>query len=344
MSLLWEDNDCNGPNGWCGVMYPYLDANSQALALGEVVNQNNASSSAEIFFTPVADTDSWYNVSGGQFGFGTNAPDNLVDIIQAAPAVDIVQISNSSATTTTGVDGLNVSFSQGSGTITNAGIRVNATTGNDTGTLYGLLIDSLSGGTGGTNYGLNVGDGWDRGLNYEGSARPAIKMVLSPEYLGAVPTASGSATTVGTMTSDASPSANFRTYYEWASSQSSLQDYSVAVRVTLPSNFSAWQTSNALQISFNTNLTTTDTNKLDITIYHPSDDADDIVVQKIDQVSSSTKTWENITVDDSELDDGTSPDWDAAGETVIIYLRLYAKATGNYVQIGDITLNYLAAF
>ena len=38
----------------------------------------------------------------------------------------------------------------------------------------------------------------------------------------------------------------------------------------------------------------------------------------------------------------SAPDWDAAGETAVIYLKMYAKATGNYVQIGDIVLNYTA--
>ena len=81
------------------------------------------------------------------------------------------------------------------------------------------------------------------------------------------------------------------------------------------------------------------------------DHASNVVRQVTAQVSGTAKTWTTLTIDDCELDDnagvctfGTSPDWDAAGETAVIYLKMYAKATGNYVQVGDITLNYLAAF
>ena len=178
--------------------------------------------------------------------------------------------------------------------------------------------------------------------NCVGTQVASKTLVYSPEYEGAIPTASGSANITGNLTSDASPSANFRTYYEWSSTSSSLQDYTVMVRITLPSDFSTWATSNALQINFNTNLTTTDTNKLDVTIYNPGDHASNVVRQVTAQASGTAKTWTAVTIDDSELDDATSPDWDAAGETAVIYLKMYAKATGNYVQVGDIVLNYTA--
>src|SRR5205814_14699 len=123
---------------------------------------------------------------------------------------------------------------------------------------------------GDSNNGLTF-DYLNGGPNYTGLARPTKQIILSPEYAGAVVTASASANTIGSMTSDASTSANislggttnnFLTYYEWNSAQSSLQDYTVAVRVTLPADFSSWiPGGSALQVVYNTELTTTDTNK-----------------------------------------------------------------------------------
>ena len=54
-------------------------------------------------------------------------------------------------------------------------------------------------------------------------------------------------------------------------------------------------------------------------------------------------TWETITIDDSVLDDAAAPEWDAADETAIIYLRMQSQSN-NYVRIGDIHLNYLATY
>jgi len=52
-------------------------------------------------------------------------------------------------------------------------------------------------------------------------------------------------------------------------------------------------------------------------------------------------TWTTVTIDDSVIDDGAAPDWDAAGETAVIYLRLGSKSD-NFARVGDIKLNYLS--
>jgi hypothetical protein len=182
------------------------------------------------------------------------------------------------------------------------------------------------------------------GVRYMNTGRPTKTMTLSPEYPGAVLTASASASIVGTMVSDASPSASaWRNYYEWNSSQTSLQDYTVAVRVTLPADFDTWATSNAIVINYNTELTTNNTNKFDVYIYNDTDTTHQVVAHQTGLKSSAEKTWTTTVIDDANIDDNTAPDWDAAGETAVIYLKMYSK-DNNYVQIGDIVLNYLAKF
>jgi hypothetical protein len=192
--------------------------------------------------------------------------------------------------------------------------------------------------------GVNIFRLSSTGVTYLNTGRPTKKISLSPEYPGAVLTASGSANIVGTMVSDASPSASaWRNYYEWNSSQTSLQDYTVAVRVTLPQDFDGWATSNAIQISYNTELTTANTNALDVKIYNDTDTPGQIVSNVVDNVSATQKTWTTVTIDDSTIDDGSAPDWDAAGETAVIFLKMYSK-DNNYVQVGDIILSYLSKF
>jgi hypothetical protein len=108
---------------------------------------------------------------------------------------------------------------------------------------------------------LTVGSGSDTfvfdpssGPTYSGNARVEKTLTLNPEYPGAVLSAfygGGTETNItGTMTSDAETSGtnDLRTYYEWNRSSATLHSYTVAVRITLPQDYSAWQASNALVV------------------------------------------------------------------------------------------------
>ena len=181
------------------------------------------------------------------------------------------------------------------------------------------------------------------GPTYVGTARPTKKITLSPEFAGAVFVASGSATTTGTMTSDASPSAAWRNYYKWTSSQAALQDYTIPVRITLPQDFSAWATSNAIQISYYTNQTSSAENALDVLIYNDTDTPGSYVSRSVNNTSGTAKTWTTLTIDDSDIDDNVAPDWDAAGETAVIYLKVAARGNADTL-VGDIVLTYLAKY
>ncbi|MCL5435140.1 MAG: hypothetical protein M1405_02010, partial [Patescibacteria group bacterium] len=181
------------------------------------------------------------------------------------------------------------------------------------------------------------------GPTYNGTAQLVKKITLSPEYAGATLTASGSATTTGTMTADASPSANWRTYYQWSSTQGTMQDYTLALRVTLPNDFSAWATSNAMTIDFDTATTNATQNKLDVLIFNPSDAKPTTpVLMNTANVSSAGYTWTTNTYPATSFTGGTAK-WQTAGQTAVIYLHMYSASPG-VIQVGDIVLNYYAKF
>ena len=167
-------------------------------------------------------------------------------------------------------------------------------------------------------------------------------MTLQPEYPGATLTANGSASTNGTMTSDNSmseASAEWRNYYEWKSSQTALQDYTIAVRVKLPTNFAGWQTTNAIVINFVTQSDAASSNQIDVDIRNADDTPGTSVATSNDNVSGVAATWSTIVIDDSALVTGGAPEWDAAGESAVILIKVQSK-DANYVRVGDIILNY----
>jgi hypothetical protein len=187
------------------------------------------------------------------------------------------------------------------------------------------------------------------GAKYMGTARPNKTIVLSPEYAGASLTADGSLTTNGSMTSDNTLNAGsvgWKNYYQWSSTQGALQDYTVAVRVTLPSDFDSWQTGScggsscALEIAYQTGVSGTTDNAVSVQLNN-AELTPGTVICTIAAVSSTT--WTTTGCASSAL--ATSPTWNTAGQTAIIRIKVAADSTSNAVaRIGDITLRYWAKF
>jgi hypothetical protein len=308
---------------------------------------------------------------GGNVGIGTSIATaaKLVVSESSAPVIDMTQIVNSTGTSTSGVDGLQIDFKTAgvANNNDNSGLKVNVTSGNSgtTTTLEGITIGDLTGAqANATETALKIGTGWDTGISvgsggitvsgggltlsgsgmtYSGTARPTKTLVLSAEYPGATLTASGSATITGSMTSDASPSAtfgagtnNWMNYYMWTSTMTALNDYTVAVRTTVPKDFAAWNTT-ALQVNFNTALTTANTNKLDVLVYRAANATATPLFYGQANTSSTANTWKTVDIPSTALTTLV------AGDTFVVYLKMYAKDS-NFVQIGDIVLSYLAAF
>jgi len=153
------------------------------------------------------------------------------------------------------------------------------------------------------------------------------KVVLSPEYAGAVLSADASSN-IGSMTSDSD--ADSKNYYEWNSSETSFNDYDIRVRFTLPSDFDTWS-STALTLNFVTEDTGTNS-KADIYLYlATSATVDDSATNG---ASSSGGTWTSMSLQSADLNE-----CDAAGETCMLIIRMYS-ANDNYTRVGDIELNY----
>jgi len=287
---------------------------------------------------------------GGYVGIGTTDPNGLLDVVDATSA-QLYLSYNGSVYSTFQTD------NSGNLTVTTTGSNV---------TLAGDTLSTGGNITSGGDITLSGDDIFDSGSNnifsfdgsgaidsmadLTGAGRRSRKITLSPEYSGAaLSTFYGSGTDssiTGTMTSDAEPSADaLRTYYDWKSTEATLQYYTVAVRIRLPQDFSDWAASNALQIDINTENTSSSNNLVSVYVYNGDDTPGTAVTTDLSNVSSSGDTWETVTIDDSSLDTGGTPYWDGAGETGVIYLRLGSKDDtddGYHARIGDITLNYLS--
>lgn len=326
----------------------------------------------------------------GNVGIGMTAPSDKVGVVASysTTSTDGLQVDYTQTTDATNITGSAVNLvltPSGDSGDTIKGLSISAS--GTASTLTGIDIGNITGAGGTTNeYALVVGTGWDRGLSvssqsvvnatfyvgdattnyfkfdptagptYAGTARPAIQFRLSPEYAGASLTASGSATTTGSMVSDAvrDTTEGWMNYYEWSSTTASpLQDYTVAAKVTLPSDFGAWATSNAVQIKYVTESNLSANNKLDVTIYRMDTTPDTPVYQSLANVSGTGGTWATLTIAGSVIDDNTGTDWDTAGQTALILFKMYSLNSGScaagynagcYTRIGDITLNYVAKF
>ena len=172
------------------------------------------------------------------------------------------------------------------------------------------------------------------GTNWTPLGDTTKTITLSAEYGGSVLASDGSNNT-GSMTSDAEgSSANSMNYYQWNSSQASLQDYDIRLRFTLPSDFVSWGT-NAFTFHLATEANTNTNNKLDFYVYEESSSVVD--GSSTDQYSATAATWRTTAITGASLGD-----CDAAGETCLVLIRMYS-ANDNYSRVGDIDINYTRA-
>lgn len=163
-------------------------------------------------------------------------------------------------------------------------------------------------------------------LRLYGAARNTKKIVLTPEFAGAVLDGTGT----GTMTAgyDGTQRTN---YYKWTTTQMTSQTYDVVVTMSVPSDWSAWAASNAVSVSGWTSNTTNSTGSL--TVIGTTGTTD---VNATSVTPGSTSTW---TTTNTNL---TSAHYAADG-TMVIRLRMTANNSSSF-QLGNVTLTYLSQF
>jgi len=156
-------------------------------------------------------------------------------------------------------------------------------------------------------------------------------ITLSAEYSGAVLAGDGTSNS-GMMTSDSEGTeSKYMNYYEWTSSQTTLQDYDVRVRFTLPEDFAGW-TENAIKLSYATESIDPDVAKLDLYLFEQSSETVD--TQKLEQVSKEPAKWTNTIIKSSNIEQCAE-----AGNTCVLVIRGYSS-NDHYVRMGDIEITY----
>lgn len=155
-----------------------------------------------------------------------------------------------------------------------------------------------------------------------------------PQYSGAVRTTSlrgASASGNNTVTESTgvdTVSDVGRHYYENTSAETSLQDSYIALRFTLPEEFTAWATSNAIQIEYRTESSTSINCHVDVYIFKSGTAT--VVASSENNASTS---WATATIDDSALGS-----W-SAGDIVEFYIKLETR-NDYYSRVGKVRLNF----
>jgi len=168
-------------------------------------------------------------------------------------------------------------------------------------------------------------------LRLYGTARNTKKITLTPEFAGAVLNGTGS----GSMTAGYDSTAR-KNYYRWTSTQTSNQSYEVIVQVPLPSDWSAWASSNPVAADAWTSSTANTV--LNAVVLDTSGTADAGLggVSGISILPGLNNTWATTS--------GATPTGTYVADGMMtIRINMTAKNSAN-LQLGNITLTYLSKF
>jgi parallel beta-helix repeat protein len=177
-----------------------------------------------------------------------------------------------------------------------------------------------------------------------GAARNTKKIILTPEFAGAVLDAASdtggancSTNNNGTMTSGFD-SASRMNNYQWTSSQTTDQCYDVVVQVPIPSDWSAWDASDPINIQLKKNAVGSAAYAIGIVDSAGGNDAN--YGAAYTSPGTLTTSWGDMAT--SSLS-GTY----TAGNYMTIKIRMTAKqvtAQNGILYLGNITLTYLSKF
>ncbi|MGB4759263.1 MAG: hypothetical protein WBP26_04330 [Candidatus Saccharimonadales bacterium] len=166
-----------------------------------------------------------------------------------------------------------------------------------------------------------------------GNARRARKIMLQPEYVGAVLDATNdaacSSANSGTLTAGLDLS-NRKNYYNWTSASGSAQCYNVVVQVPVPSDFSAWASTTPLKVNAHTSHTSNGTANIEL-----RDTTGNVIYNYVSVTPGSTNTWTETTIGTS-ISGTYTP-----GDYMTLRLRVSSLNNAN-LRIGTVTLDYLS--
>lgn len=210
------------------------------------------------------------------------------------------------------------------------------TTGN-TATSYTLTLPTAVGSTGqclqATN---NTGTlGWTSCV-----VAGTTTVTLVPEYVGGVLSAYAADGTTsgannGSMQADhvaglSSGQGYKHSFYEWATSQATAQDYHLIVEYQLPSNFTSFNTSNWKLWTYADSLTNTN---IQFTLYN---NANTICTATQSVLPGATGTWQQVTL----TNPGSGCTF-TANDTVTMDIKMTAiSPSTNYVKVGELQFSY----
>ncbi|MCF7845089.1 MAG: hypothetical protein K9M03_04670 [Kiritimatiellales bacterium] len=168
----------------------------------------------------------------------------------------------------------------------------------------------------------------DRRIFNSSDTEHTVTKVFKPEFEGAAYAGDGS-NNVGQLRINNS-GGNLMNYYMWTSTRSSLNDYDILLRFTLPPDFVRWG-STPLAVSYKSSSSSASDNQMDITLY---DSSGNIVTLSGTSTGLSNTGWTTTT----HTYDGI-PTW-TAGEEALIRFRMYAK-DNEEMHLGTVKFTYI---
>lgn len=163
-------------------------------------------------------------------------------------------------------------------------------------------------------------------LTVNQNVNSGAQVSLSPEYAGAVYSADGS-NNVGQLVLEYD-STNKENYYKWTSTQSSLQDYDIAVRVKVPDEFVSWDGDTPIEFRYRTNAASSADNQMDVTMLDTAGSA----VSLTGGADLANTSWTTATITGPESTGTFTP-----GSYFTVLIKMQARTTNS----GEAHAGYL---
>jgi hypothetical protein len=157
------------------------------------------------------------------------------------------------------------------------------------------------------------------------------KTILSAEYPGAVFASDGN-NNFGNMTAGSEGVVNnSMNYYQWSSSDISLNDYDIRVRFKIPEDFETWG-EGYIRLNYVTQSNDVNFNKVDLYMFKQGSDIVDGFSENL--VSKEGGKWSSIDIFGSQLKECVNP-----GDVCMFVIKM-SSSNGNYTRVGDIEIEY----